>query len=201
MAIPVACSKVVLSGSLPSGEVWATGYYRAPVSDTVSAQSAIATITSQGTFTGLVASLRPLILTNTTMSKATLYKYHAGDTAAYDVGSVTLATVGTSTFPNPNQTALVTTLRTALNTGRGRGRMYWPANGVTIGLSGLADAANVNSFVQSLAAFFTAEGALVISEKGGLSSTVTRVTADNRTDVIRARAQRMAGIVTATGNV
>lgn len=61
------------------------------------------------------------------------------------------AVVGTGVTPHPNQTAAVISLRTTTPGGRGRGRLYWPATGVSI----LATTGRFNSGVAgSLAAEF-----------------------------------------------
>lgn len=201
MPNPGNVTKYVVSGALPSGEVWACGMYGAPLSPTVSMQDAATQVVTSGNFTGLLNAIRAQCNTGTTFTRLTMYRYPAGSAVATDMGSASLNLAGQSSTFLPNQTAIVTTLRTAVATGRGRGRCYWPCTGTQFGASALMQSNIAQGIADAMGTWIRSISGVVVSEADSLARPVTSVTVDNRTDVIRARAGRMAGVLRFTGTV
>lgn len=132
--------RVSLSGALPGGEEWSVnpcfslgGDFGEPVS--AAQASAIATAISGLT---LGAGIQALMLTNTSWSGVRVEaRTRDGQLQALGEAVRATPTLGTGTTPHPYQTSVVTSLRTALPGASGRGRLYWPANGVAINSSNL----------------------------------------------------------------
>lgn len=76
--------------------------------------------------------------------------------------------VGTGTSPHPFQTSWVTSLRTAQVGASGRGRLYWPATGVTLTSSSLRPSSvNTASFVSDVKTYLSAIQTAIRITKAG----------------------------------
>jgi hypothetical protein len=188
-----------ISGTLPGGEVFSTGF------DTLGAAGNQATLQSaaQSVADYLQANGDPqndfrAIWNNVTfITKITCYSYNGGSTSADLQAAVDLALSGNSTQRHANQIALCATLVTGLSGRRHRGRMYWPANGVTVnGADSQAPAAAAMFLARGVAGILKAQGAdiqpVVVSRVGQSAAPIVGVRVDTRFDVIRARANQQA---------
>lgn len=197
MPIPSGLMKWTLSGKLSGGsERWATSFWADGhvLADANDASVAIAAGTPQ--WTAWFASLKTLMATDATITDLDGY-YYGGGTAAAGHGHASITPIsGTGTFTHPNQIACVMTLRTAVATRKGRGRLYLVANGVSIG-AGLFNSGAVNAVVDATATFFTGIGAagggpVVLSQTAGSTARITSVDADYVPDTQRRRSQKLS---------
>jgi len=106
---------------------------------------------------------------------------------------------GTGTSNHPMYVALVVTTQTGRAGRRNRGRMYLPATGATMASAGLFSSTQRDSVVDTLAARLSAVNALsdtatvaVISSVGTTAHPILTVSADQRPDIQRRRANRQA---------
>jgi hypothetical protein len=195
MGIPAGSRKVVLTWSLPGGDkaqcaFWESGAVAGDATDTTAGLMA-----ASGLFTTWIGTIKPLWSSTTVLSGLDLYLY-TGGTAASEHGHADLNIIGTGGQNHPNQCACVLTLRTALASRRGRGRMYIPANGVVVG-TGVMAAGIVDAAVTGTASHFSGINAaaaikvVVVSQTGSLSSQVTQVSADYVPDTQRRRVNKL----------
>ena len=192
MAFPGNVTRYIWSGTLPSGERWATGFYGQPLA--VGGAQAQADAVDDAGSLGLAAmtAMRALMSPQASIARFQVYTYGTGRTIV-DQGDVTLALAGTGgTTLLPNQTCAVLTLRTALRSRRGRGRMYFPATGATLASTGLFTSTVIQALANGVGPYMDGNGAVVVSETGTISTPVDRVDADLRPDVQRRRADSMA---------
>jgi len=125
--------KVSVQGTLPGGEVWSVN----PVFKIVPG-----TEINFQEVTDIVTAINALTLTTNLRSmwnSATLLTGCRVEARLLDGELVNLAEglrdspqAGTGSTPHPYQTSVVTSLRTSTSGPRGRGRLYWPATGITI---------------------------------------------------------------------
>lgn len=83
-------------------------------------------------------------------------------------GARTPAVPGTGTSPHPAQSAVVCSLRTNRPGGSGRGRLYWPATGISLtGATGRVSTTTRAAFLAGMRTYLTAvEGALASTLAG-----------------------------------
>lgn len=195
MAFPGNGVRIVLEGTMPGNERFATGFFRENIDSGTSMQSAVDSFVAGSSFADVVTALKPFMNTGTTLTTLRGYRYGAGR-AATDVGAAAVAGgVGTGTGPHPNQVAMCLTLRTATAGRRGRGRMYLPANGIPLANpTGFASNAQITPLLTALAVFLDAQNAEVWSDADTAKRRVTRIEMDTRPDVLRRRADAMTGI-------
>lgn len=125
--------------------------------------------------------------------------YYAGGTAAAAHGQAPMVFAGTAPFGiHPTQIAVVATLRTALNTRRGRGRIYLPATGVQMtGTYPLLATSTVNAMLDALALMLTARkldplvAPVVVSQTGSITSPIISVDGDTIADTQRRRRNKL----------
>lgn len=132
--------RVSILGAGPSGEVWSinptydpSGEFGTTVNQ-AQLDAAATAIANRTINTGLMSCLA------TTQSR-TGARVEVRDDATdnllgISVQSSTTPQAGTATLRLPLQAAIVCSLRTDTPGGRGRGRFYWPATGVTLGTTG-----------------------------------------------------------------
>jgi len=199
MAIPAGSQKFVISGTLGGGEVFQTAFWStfSDISNVTDANLAL--MAAGAPFVGLMNAAKLLMNTSSSYTALDSYAY-AGGTAAAAHAHATLAVVGTGASNHPNQCAHVVTLRTATAGRRGRGRMYFPANGSNhSGASGLINGAQSDGLVDALGVLFQSLSsagapAVVVSQTGGTRATVTSVDADYVPDTQRRRSNKLHSI-------
>lgn len=188
MAFPGNVNRYVISGTLPGGERWATGFYGDPTLPGT-AQALADDFDNAGSLgLAFLTALRAQIQPGGSITRIQTYVYGAGRTII-DQGDASLNLAGTSASALlPNQTCLVLTLRTATRSRRGRGRMYLPADGLLITADSTFSAAPVQAMVNAAGAALDFYNARVVSEAATASYPVNRVDADRVPDVQRRRA-------------
>lgn len=122
------------------------------------------------------------------------YYYQGG--VATQHGTMTFDHPGLSNTTGPTQLACVMTLRTALSTRRGRGRIYLPLRAIAVGGNGLMDANGVNANVDRLATYLSAQllggrPGVVVSTTAGNTHPITQVDADLVPDTQRRRVNKL----------
>jgi hypothetical protein len=152
--------RVSIKGTMPGGEIWSVN----PVfqiggvstSEPISTDEATAMATAVAALTipaGLLGTLSSAV--NVTGARVEGRTW-AGELAALGEAVKASPAGGTGTSPHPFQTSIVISLRTALPGASGRGRIYWPATGLSISLSTLRpSAANVTTAVTAMKTYLT----------------------------------------------
>jgi hypothetical protein len=191
MAFPGNVNRYVLSGPMAGGERWSAGFYSAPTPGT-SAQALADAFPGLGFYTAFRNAFAALQSSAVGLDRVTVYTYGAGPQAT-DVGQAALTGANSAVTPStPYQSALVLTLRTAVATRRGRGRMFFPCTRPFISVTdGLAPAAEVGTFVNATGAMLDNLAARVVSEADSTSREVIRVDADRVLDTMRSRRDRL----------
>lgn len=206
MAIPAGATRIVFSGDMPNGEIWSTGFWMQGDAPTSAAEANALALLAYDEFSatdgsgGMYATLVNLMNAATSWNQVNVYVYPTGGPTATFVGQYILPTValGSATAHNPNQVALVITLRTGLSGRSHRGRMYLPATGVPMAADGQVSQATIDAVVNAWAAAFSdwngaSEGKIVVvSTKLTASTPVSVVSADSRADIQRSRANSEA---------
>lgn len=195
MGIPAGLTRLTLSGALSTGEIWASSWWETGRTPADCDDVAAAAIVGAASFTILSASARALMSTTDTLGALDLYHY-TGGSGATTHGHATIGSAGTGANNHPKQIAAVMTLRTALATRSGRGRMYFPATGVTVAGTGLMNAAAVDSLVDALRSVFTVHVAggfppVVLSQTTSSSQPIKTIDADYVPDTQRRRRNRL----------
>jgi len=125
--------KVSVQGTLPGGEVWSVNpVWEVTSGEVISFAECQAIVTAVNALT-LTTNLRSMwnvatLLTGCRVEARTL----GGQLENLAEGLRDSPQAGSGTNPHPYQTSVVTSLRTSTAGGRGRGRLYWPATGLTI---------------------------------------------------------------------
>lgn len=203
MARPVDVQRVVVSGSLVGGEAFAWGYWldsAAGSQTTCQAEAdAIRTLLTDFDLTWL----KPMISSDCSYDKVTVYSYETTDPAATYVAESTFASgVGTGAAGSlPLQLAVCASLRTDRPGRRYRGRLFLPINNATLTDHQLSDT-QTDNIATSIAAHFTRVNAnttivgavSVVSVVGGFATPVASVIVDSRLDVQRRRAASEASL-------
>jgi hypothetical protein len=201
--IPAGVMRVVMSGQLPGGELWNTGYWidHAPV-DNADANAKANTL--WGIWTDNTAGkpwneLRQHWFHNAVgFERLTVYGYSDTSGHASHIGVKTGTLVGSSLGHSPDQMAVVASLRTEFAGARRRGRMYFPALGHDIGTASQFDGGQTSALCTAIAGAFAASNtaigfpAVVISFLTGDLNEITQVKIDQRPDIQRRRANRQA---------
>jgi len=211
MSIPIGVNRIVVTGHLTGGEIFATSFW---TQGNVPGSQALANV-----FAANVASLfqvRPLPTLKGLMDatcgydSVKTYHYPTGGPAATYLGVSAIASgAGNSAAGQLTlQSAMVASLRTQLAGRSHRGRMYFPC------VSGaLTSHQHTNPTVSNVAAdvagFFSDVKVnssvgipVVVSQVGAGSYTpITQVIVDSRLDVQRRRANKIVPIITTTSNV
>lgn len=128
--------RVSVLGAMPNGEVWSVN----PVwqiggvstAEDVSADQCLAMATAIDALT-VSTGITQIMSTSTTFTGTRVEARRWDGTLSSQADHQRGTPVpGTGTAPHPFQTSMVTSLRTATPGARGRGRLYWPATGITI---------------------------------------------------------------------
>jgi len=196
MGIPVNSLKVTFSGVSGGPEVWQTSFWIAGADLSTVSDANLAIAVASAPWTNLFNALKLIMNTSTQITAVDEYGY-AGGTAASVHAHATVAVLGTGASAHPNQCALVTTLRTATPGRSGRGRMYWPANGILhSAASGLYSPAPCDGVTDALSALFTSQNLAgpkvsVISQMHTSAAAVLSVDNDYVPDTQRRRSNKL----------
>ena len=188
----------VLSGTLSSGEVFATGFdLQQEASDQADLNAHVATVKALlDASNPTTIALQRLLAPGSSWTSVRAYSYAAGALAASFVAEGIIALAGAGTTAMPNQVSLVATLKTAVPSRRTRGRMFLPANGARTDASGQLQSPSATEASFAVANIITAVGsthpAVVLSKTGGLATLITSVNVDTRFDIQRRRADHQA---------
>lgn len=203
MAIPNGVTRIVLSGAMPGGEIWSSGFWldgNPPVDDDAADILAgiIAGFLTASTFDAAFAGANS---SDTTLTEVSVYGYPLGGPNATSVGRAAVTGVaGTATVGlMPDQVCTVLTLLTGNASRRGRGRMYLPATCLNLSSSHQIPSAIMAAWTAGAKDFFdriNADGAIgdvaVVSIAGSATRVVTDVRMDSRVDIQRRRADQQA---------
>lgn len=196
MPIPSGVTKVVISGSLPSGEIWQTAYWATGYAQSDITDATTATLAASSSFVALMNAVKAANGTTTLITALDRYHYSGGSAAdAHGHAALSYAGSGVSNF-HPNQVAGVTTLRTATAGRSSRGRMYWPMTSATIANTGFFAGGQLDAITDALAAHFTslATGtfhAVVVSQTRNTTYPIISVDNDEVPDTQRRRANKL----------
>jgi hypothetical protein len=196
---------------MPNGEIWSTGFWVHGGVPTDSAgayalaQLAAFEFNANDDSGAMRLSFYNLGNAQQIWDTVTAYCYPTGGPTATAIGQYVMPTpvAGSNSAHNPNQVALVLTLRTALAGRAHRGRMYLPAVGVPLGTDGQVAQSVLDVLTAAWALAFGDWNAastpkIVIvsqSRKGdatypGGFTPVTTVSMDSRCDIQRSRANK-----------
>jgi hypothetical protein len=139
-------------------------------------------------------SLKTLMGNSDSITGLDSYFYQGGVAVRHGHGSMAIA--GSSALQHPKQSCCVMTLRTALATRSGRGRMYLPATGAPMAGTGLMTSATIDAVVDATGAMFSAITdatikVVVLSQKTGITTPVVAVDADYVPDTQRRRRNKL----------
>lgn len=202
-----AYTRIVINGTINGSEIFAFGFQVLNRCADQATQDTLAIAWSGVIVTAGAAktTFQSLINTTDVYTGISLYAYDAIGGPAQLVSHAPINVAGSMSTHNPNQVALVATLRTPVPSRRTRGRMYLPATGaatLTGGFYGGSGPANVAAAVKSLINFSpTAFPPVVVSPTAGTASLISQISVDNRLDVQRRRANKQLPTVTASVNV
>jgi len=192
MARPANVQRIVFGFTLPSGEVASTGFWTTINANSGTAQEVANAVVASGSFPALVTGLKGIMNQGTAFATVTVYQYRTTDTAATDKGQAAVANgAGISSVNMPLTNCLVMSLRTANATRSGRGRMYFPATGLTPVATGLFVASDTTTVRAPLATFLSNRDVVVVSETRSATYPVIRVENDTRPDVMRSRSDAL----------
>lgn len=210
MAIPAGVQRIVFFGQLPGGEIWETGFWLQgglPTSDDAAATQA------ELVFNVFLSESDPPVFpwlqthalsSGGNIQGARCYAYPSGGPSATYVGEYTAPSplVGSSSYHLPDQVCLVTTLLTGASGRRNRGRMYWPAPGLSVVSTSQFVLTDVQTLADDLAAAFRdlassdAGVPCVVSVVGSTSRPISSVKVDTIPDIQRRRANKLAPVGT-----
>jgi len=197
--------RVVLSGTMPGDEIWASGFWLvgAATQDTDAMIDLAADITDSMAYAGSASAMSRvasnLWSAETSWNLTTCYQYNDGTAHASVMGSFELATPlsGSAGYHLPNQCAVVISLRTNFPSRRARGRMFMPCTGAQLDGGGQlleaepgAEALAWASNIENLNTLLPEAVVSVVSTVGSSAQQVTSVVVKSRLDVMRSRANR-----------
>lgn len=196
MPIPTGVTKVVISGTLPSNEIWQTAYWTTGYAASDITDATTATLAASSAFVALMNAVKAANGSTTLITALDRYHYSGGSAAdAHGHAALSYAGSGASNF-HPNQIAGVCTLRTATAGRSSRGRMYWPMTSATVGSTGLFAGGQMDAITDALAAHFTALKTasfipVVVSQTRNATYPITSVDNDEVPDTQRRRANKL----------
>lgn len=204
MPIPANVVRIVLSGDLPNGEIWSTGFFlQGDNMSTPGQLTSLATKVANSLGTGpdgeaMATTLVKLCNNQTNWRKTSAYYYAGGSTKSSAVGEYVWPTpkVGGTNVGLPEQCAAVVSLRTD-HPGRSyRGRMYLPCTGANLQVNGQLVQQDVDAVAGAWGENLSRLGdpdldpiPIIVSTHLGLSTPVTSVKMDSRVDTMRSRAK------------
>jgi len=210
MGIPAGYSRTVFSGSLPNGEIWASGFWcnEAPSSEAATQDQATTfgtELTNAWSHAGAPAVFN---VAGMTVDKTTAYSYLDGSGKASFVGEQAMSLAGASSQAQlPNQCSIVTTLLTGSAGRRARGRMYWPCTAPDMADGEMASgdvtllATWMATLIGSLNGHLGDQAVVVLSQVAGTSKPVSAIKVDSRIDIQRRRANKETILFTSTHSV
>lgn len=196
--IPDGTTKLTVSGTLAAGkESFACSFYFVGYTEYPATGSLLASgLDSSSPWSTFITAWCACMTTDDVITEYSVYYYSGGVAVSTQNQSVTHA--GTvSTESHPKQIAAVLTLRTALSTRSGRGRVYIPATGVNVSSSsGACNTTQVSTCVDDLALFLSAIDSggvhgVVVSQTMGVANKITQVDCDQVLDTQRRRRNRI----------
>jgi hypothetical protein len=201
MGIPAGLTKVVLRGTLAGGEIFETGFWLSgtAIASEADANAFCATLSDfLADGSTIQADLAAVMDSASHMTQVRSYTYTGTSTATY-VGSADCVFAGTSASHAALQQCVVLTLNTGLSGRRNRGRMYWPATGLVTTADGCWGGSAWANLADAFYAVFSSSGAIgalsiavVVSQTGTTSHPITTIKVDNKPDIQRRRANKLA---------
>lgn len=204
MAIPDGATKLVVSGTLAGGtekfafSIWHSGYPDPHGGSPID----LDLLDADAVWLAFINNLAVLMTTGDAITQYDAYWYSGGVATSHGQKIVAHAGTGASTGA-PCQISTVLTLRTALATRRGRGRLYLPTrNIITSGATGhLSSAANVNTVCDKFRDYCNevetggTVHVVVCSQTGGFMTPVRSISVDDIPDTQRRRRNKLVGTV------
>ncbi len=175
--------RISITGAMPSGEVWSVnpvfsvgGDFGVPVS-AVQAQTIATAVAAVAVPTGLVTmNVAAVTVTGCRVEARSM----AGVLEVQAEGVKAVPTPGSASGGHAFQTSLVFSLRTATPGARGRGRLYWPATGISVTATTLrVNAAALTSAVAAIKTYLGGIEAAIEATLPGVSLCVWSRTAPN----------------------
>lgn len=193
MALPPDVIHTVVSGSNVGSDRWSFGWWQ----DTSSAAPAgNADLDANPDWLTFITELVTAMTTQQAVDKYDVYRYQGG--ALVNHWQKSVSHPGTATSGQlPLQVSLVVTLRSAIPTRRGRGRVYLPTCAFAMmGTGHLFSSTKVNTLVDKLALAFTSLGSGsnpvgVVSRVEGVIRPVVSIDADLVPDTQRRRSNEL----------
>lgn len=168
--------RIALAGAMPGGEEWSVNPCFAiggDFGDTVTAADALAIATAiggQSLGTGITALMNGVTTWSSVRVEARTWAGTLESQGEFVKGT---ATAGTGPQNHPYQTSAVFSLRTDTPGASGRGRMYWPATGVSINSADLRIAGTTNSnAVAAMKTFLSGSTTLIDGILGSASTLI-----------------------------
>lgn len=162
-------------GTMPGGEVWSVNpcFFCLDEPADVTAAEAL-TIANAINAIAVPTGLRAIMNVNTAVTGVRVEaRDRDGTLRALAEAMRATPTPGTGGQAHPYQTAMVTSLRTSFPGGQGRGRLYWPANGITTLATNLRPSStDVGTAMTGVRTFLVAIQAAVAASAGPVSLTV-----------------------------
>jgi hypothetical protein len=185
-------SRYVVEGSLPGGEAFAFGWAATgPNQGTVNAQAAVDATLASSQFAAFLAAIKVIANTGCAFQRLRLYVYGNGGLLVDSAFAAITGVSGTGSPKLPNQCALAVSLRSAINTRSGRGRMYLPATGATVDATTGKMTNSLATIASTTAALMASTQGQIASETQAISRPVVRVSVGDVVDTIRARRNRL----------
>lgn len=197
MAIPAHVGRIIMRGHLYGGDEWETGWWGSgAMFDTDSGCQEVADGVKARLLTSAVEDvLRALWSASTGMDSIWVYGYPAGGPKSGAMATASITTyTGVGSNQLPNQMALVATTETGRPGRSYRGRMFWPATGVSLQNGQVLDGtcANLAQATATLLEPVSGDtgGPVVLSSKLGTTRAISAIRVDSRMDIQRRRAQQ-----------
>lgn len=206
--MPVAFVRVSLLGSLPGGEVWSVNpAYGGDFATTPPTAAQLQTWADAVSGMGddlVPAALQQLMSNAASLDSVKIAAYNDdGTLSSYVESPLANAIVGTSTISAPPTTALALSLYTATVGRSGRGRIFWPALGLsldtTTGRVPLATCASIASAAEEMLSAIENAGPAafdpflaVYSQRLGSRQPVTQIKVGDVPDSQRGRKNALA---------
>lgn len=201
MSIPSGSTKVVIAGTLGSGEIFETGFWVTGADITTNVEAA-------GFATAVVGIMDSASTSKTAVlarisgacsyDSVRVYHYTGGPTAAF-IGSADFSGwTGTGTVVLPDQVCMVVSLRTTQSGRRYRGRMYMPCTASVLQSNsqfGNGDVAAVatawKTFLDGVNGAGIVSDVVIVSQTGSFTTPVSEVRVDTKPDIQRRRANKI----------
>lgn len=209
--------KVIVSGSIgTSGQTWSSGFHISvgggPAPDQADLDSYLTNL--QTPIETWITNIKTLWGTNTLYSGLKALYIPSGSLKATLVSVATVSATGGGTAAKlPGFCSLVASLRSSNPSRTGRGRMYLPANLITVSTDGEATNANAQTVANNTAIMMTAVNAIdpgfsagagvctVASFASGGNFPIARIVCDTKIDVQHRRTDKLGADSTVTAVV